>query len=107
MKEKKRLAKLEKEKAKKPVRPTTPPPVEKPTPTAPPPLPYQPVDPEQSFGDFMANMERFEKMRHEYHQARRAKAEAKPKPTPPPKPPAPAINIIQKPTNPYASAFNW
>ena len=70
LKEKKEKKRLEKQKAK---RPTTPPPIEKPTPTAPPPLPYAPVDPDQEFGNFMANMERFEKMRHEYHQARKPK----------------------------------
>ena len=57
-------------------------------------------------------MERFEKMRHEYHLAQqklkpKPTIQPPPKPQPKPQPPQPAINIISQPTNPYSSAFNW
>jgi hypothetical protein len=79
---------------------------------SPPPRPTAPVpNPDEAFGNFMAHMERFEKMRHEYNLAQQ---KAKPKPTinpspppPPPKPAAPPIQIVSNPSNPYSSAFNW
>ncbi len=97
LKERKKKERVKKEK------PKTPPPETSPAPA--------PRHPEEEFGNFMAHMERFEKMRHEYNLAQQ---KLKPKPTinPPkpqqkPQPPTPAINIISQPTNPYTSAFNW
>ena len=68
---------------------------------------------EEQFGMFVANMEKFERMRYEYHEKNKPKPTPPPAPKPTPKPtpcatpPPPAISLIQNPTNPYASAFNW
>ena len=50
-------------------------------------------------------IEKIKKIR--YHQSRKPKPVKATPPPAPPKPPAPAINIIQQPSNPYSSAFNW
>ncbi len=71
---------------------------------------------ENQFMDFMMNMEKFEKMRHEHQQKINAKrqktidAENKKKAVIRPKPrtvPHPQSSILKPPSNPYHSAFDW
>ena len=69
-------------------------------------------DPNQSFNNFMANMDKYKRMKYDYQNKQRAAQEKQlqyqqPKPKPQPKPAPQHIVRPQKPSNPYDGIFNW